>query len=493
MNHLIKTICFSTLIFCFSCQNSAKKVDPEIDDDAAVGSTGLCDYAMDEPYYKIHDGIGLPQVQDIPGYDKWAKAGQPTLNDSLIAYLQFRADEFSWLNFIAMNWPSDTFGNPDTSICFGEKDHIAVWEHWIPEAHVFQDDGAEPMAWPDDVDENGVPHHHDDPHLFRANGKDPDFTIINAEDAPVVDQDSNFTLYQISYNKVIYDYIVETGLYSQKGQQEFVKSWPDKTKGLIVVEGKDTINIAEKYQRAYFSIGNEKDSTKTSGRTTYRFITQPVSIAVKSAWTILDDGEDQSKFHTRILNYSADSTVTLGLVGMHFIQKVAESTQWVWSTFEHVDNSPDADENGEVILPEGEDYIYFNESDTNKSGFNLTNPIDLETQEFANYPTQVVRELPILTHAEEQNARFHEMIKAVNENSVWLNYELVGTQWPFTPTLFTAGDDYQPSLLANSVMETYKQTTSSCMGCHKNARFSPSGDEGKSYFSDFIFSLNRAQ
>ncbi len=78
-------------------------------------------------------------------------------------------------------------------------------------------------------------------------------------------------------------------------------------------------------------------------------------------------------------------------------------------------------------------------------------------------------------------------------NSVWLNYELVSTQWPtnassrIDPTGVPA-----PSFLANTTLESYiqgevKQTSSSCMACHNNATTTA----GKS--ADFTYLLQRAQ
>ena len=89
---------------------------------------------------------------------------------------------------------------------------------------------------------------------------------------------------------------------------------------------------------------------------------------------------------------------------------------------------------------------------------------------------------------------FIKKIAQVNPNSVWLNYQLVGTQWPFETELFTQGGSYQPAILANSILETYKQTTSSCMGCHSKAKFLEGSNANPfGYISDFVFTLNNAQ
>ena len=76
---------------------------------------------------------------------------------------------------------------------------------------------------------------------------------------------------------------------------------------------------------------------------------------VKAAWKILDGNDDFNRFH-RVSAYVFDAaggafgqepTVvescrveTLGLVGFHIVHRTESAPQWVWSTFEHVDNAP---------------------------------------------------------------------------------------------------------------------------------------------------------
>lgn len=481
----IRLLLFPTLLLLWNCHNpevvqSTSEINPAHQRMYKL-DTDICQW--DKKAYEIKNSIVLPQVTQIPNHQN---------KESLIRYLQFSADVYSWNNFIAMNWPAMDGGLPDTTVCFGEKDAVTVWEYWVPESKIFREEGQLPQPWASLSDSMILPHHLKNINLFRFQAKDPGYDTLNAEDAPVVDQDSNFTLYQISYNKVAYDYVVKSKLYNKKGQQEFVQNWPNYTAGLAQITNGDTINIEKQYQRAYFPVGNVKDSVIHNGDNTFSFTTHPVSIITKSAWKQLHPQEDHNKFHVRQTTNEKGETVHLGLVGLHFIQKVAESTQWVWSTFEHVDNAPEMDKEGNLILEQGKDYIYFNEADTNKRFWNISNPINYHTNQFERYPTQVVREVDLEYSTESINKRYHAILKSVNPNSVWLNYELIGTQWPFDPELFTLGDEYQPGILANSVMETYKQKSSTCMGCHKNARFTPHEDS-TSYFSDFVFSLERAK
>jgi len=436
--------------------------------------------------YAIRGSIDLPQVSQIPHSDN---------PDSLIVYLQRRADHYAWETFIAMNWPALPDGSPDSLHCLGNGEATTVWEHWIPGPHIYRPNGEEPLPWPDSVDKNGVPVHLRDPHLLHYSGKDPDFTRVDADDIPLIDQDSILTQYQITYNRVAYDYIRSSGLYSEAGQQNFVKNYPDFTKGLYMVIKGDTANIERTFERAYFPVGNVKDSIQTNKTrdTVFYFEKGEGAIIIKSAWKRLAASDDASTFHTRELTLENGPWVKIGLVGLHFMHKIAEATQWGWATFEHINNVPELDSNGMAILDHEVDYTYFNELEPDSARYNTPSPYNLITHLYEKIPIQVVRSRPIYASALKTNQLFHERIRKADPNSVWLNYQLVGAQWPLVTDFFTHGADYQPAKLGNPVMETYFQNTASCMDCHKSARFYPYGRDSTAFNSDFIFSLSRAR
>ena len=445
---------------------------------------GLQEVPCDHFESEIPNSIGLPHVEEIPGHRN---------QDSLIHFLQTKADTFSWKTFIAMNWLADESGNPDTSVCFGEEGTV-IWEHWMPASHIYRPNEEPPIPWREGTASDGDPLNSDHHKELRFFAKNDDFTNLSAEDAAVLDQEKMYTLYEIFYNRDAYDYVVNSGLNSKKGQESFTQNWPDFTKGLLVVMANgDTMNIQENFKRAYFPVGNLFDSTEVKGDQTYHFNTNRGAMIIKSAWRSVPDDEVDS-YHTRTVTLTGDSTIFIGLVGMHFIHKVAESTQWIWSTFEHIYNAPSKDSTDALVLEKNVDYTYFDEQDLDTANFNKPSHKKFEWNIGNRKPTQVVREEPIYDIARNTNSFFHEKIREVNPKSVWLNYQLVGTQWPFDPELFTVGDKYQPSILANSVMETYKQKTSSCLECHSKARFLRNSDMSPIGFNaDFVFTLNNAQ
>jgi hypothetical protein len=45
--------------------------------------------------------------------------------------------------------------------------------------------------------------------------------------------------------------------------------------------------------------------------------------------------------------------VTVGLVGLHIVQKTASRPQWIWSTFEQIDNVPGGASSGPFTYNDG--------------------------------------------------------------------------------------------------------------------------------------------
>ena len=67
------------------------------------------------------------------------------------------------------------------------------------------------------------------------------------------------------------------------------------------------------------------------------------SIDVKSSWIIMNGVRRPERFYTRqatVLDpVTGQCSVTLvGLVGIHIVQKTPSRPQWIWTTFEQIDN-----------------------------------------------------------------------------------------------------------------------------------------------------------
>lgn len=428
--------------------------------------------------------LGLPNASTVPG---------GKVDSILMAYLQNRADKLSWQTFIAMNWLATSSGTPDTTQCFGNRDGITVWEHWMPGRELFRSDGKPPRPWQYGLSTAGHPINSRDAPLFRL-FKLNELTQFDPDRQLVPNRHGVYTLYEVFYNQQVYDYVVNGDLYSPEGQQKFVQKWPRQSNGLYLINADkttDTIALERLGERAYLPVGGAKDTTfpysygsliqPQKGQLTY--YKNVGAVMVKSAWTVLTPAEDPALYHTRIVQLKGKQVI-LGLVGLHIAHKLAEAPRWMWSTFEHERNTPRVDEHGVATLKPGVNYLYFDKTRNDTSTYNKPPRLSADSTR-----VQIVRMQQRLKSTDLINDQFHALIRQASPKSVWLNYRLVGTQWPFSdPDPLSTVGEIRPQILANSVIETYHQTSSSCMGCHKSARFlADSTHHG--YFADFVWGL----
>jgi hypothetical protein len=90
------------------------------------------------------------------------------------------------------------------------------------------------------------------------------------------------------------------------------------------------------------------------------------------------------------------------------------------------------------------------------------------------------------------------MIRRANRHSVWQYYDLVDVQWPeagtpissATTTLLPLGGP-TPTVLANSVVETYVQRQRHCLDCHRGAT-TACGTDAPPKRSDYSFLFGMA-
>jgi hypothetical protein len=207
------------------------------------------------------------------------------------------------------------------------------------------------------------------------------------------------------------------------------------------------------------------------------------SIAVKSAWVEMKGfgKEQQKRYYTRTAIVRDPDTgkcarETVGLVGLHIIQKTPSRPQWIWSSFEQVDSVPPGE-------PGSTGRFTFH--DGTESPMPAQNPltlIPLAPQPVK--PFNVVRsaKLPIHPKTAATNERYRKQLAG----TVWSNYQLVVTQWPLAPgdqsipvAASQAGDIFETfpgdgatSTFANMSMEPFGQArpAQGCMSCHNRAR-----------------------
>ena len=225
------------------------------------------------------------------------------------------------------------------------------------------------------------------------------------------------------------------------------------------------------------------------------------AIEIKAAWIPLPaDHSLDYRYKTAVAQITlpggATRQVTVGLVGLHIIRKVQGAPQFVWSTFEQIDNSPDEANGGYSApsLPANPNqkalgaYAYFNPNGTvakdpiYKCVHNAgpTTPCLLtgrQTCQPYSAPMQITRLVPVDPTANAVTGYVWSLLPAT---SVYNYYRLINVQWPNSPTLIPPGatvplttGDITPSsksgIVANTTMETYQQAKNACMDCHQYA------------------------
>jgi cytochrome c len=373
------------------------------------------------------------------------------LQQQKLYLVQRAADIFSWQEFVALNWPAQPGmrGEPDRSAVINRAGP-RVWETWKETDEVYLLKGIQPPAW---NSPEQLPSHCAGTKVLSRRQKVDDEVDSTAQaakanktlPATLTDQRGNLVRYEIRMNKVLFDYIVKNKLYNGDVQtQTDAVSYPDG------------------------------------------------SILIKASWRELLP-EDEPRYLTveacvcDKVNHELSNCRTrkMGLVGLHIMQKTRSAPQFIWSTFEQIDN---------VTSHSGRHPSFNNPYCESCQPNRQTQP---------HLPNQVTRLIPIPSanpNCDEPSAavdNIHALNQAMQQalaekKSVLQYYELVNTQWPLpsgankqSPTVFTA----IPALLANTTMETFIQESSSCMGCHAMARTLRT-DQFVS--SDFSFTLNNA-
>ncbi|MFL5355489.1 hypothetical protein [Archangium sp.] len=414
-------------------------------------------------------------------------------------------DTFSWKSFIAINWMVDEKGNPKPVLeardlpppaMVGMPRWTPRWLKWSTSQDLFPDPAGQEIEFltttPDPQDSAIGPLRHLSFALLRAEGPLLDLAsqsaplvhLMNgcgaAMVAPLWDQNGHMVYYQSRVNDVSSQFIEHGKANTLDGQIEiqnsFVFSFPTGV---------------------YYINGNEKSlDPKDEG-----------AIEIKMAWKVIDEskGDIPERFFTMATELpwtgGRRERKLLGLVGMHIAHKSQTSAQWIWSTFEHVDN---------VSVDPAEVARYRKQGKRLRPSFNDPNCNDCQTNQppcgqdqetpgdapagGRTCKTQVTRVLPIARSTAELNAQARQAFK--DKGMVWQYYELVGTQWALQPTLSDSNGVPTPRYLSNTMFETYKQNTS-CIDCHSHAIMAASKDKQRNTYktapSDFSWLLTRAR
>ena len=425
-------------------------------------------------------------------------------NDNFYALNQ-EFNKFSWQSFVAIFWPRDAKGNPLPKFT---DEGTPTWMGWKEAFQVYREDGGVPAPWDSKRTSGalGLVESVFNDHEARVflstetpTGHKGSATIADETDqafaGKLFDQNGNVVVYEVLMNKEEYDYVVDNKLYNRNGQ----------------------IDFTNKHQIANFPAGDFK--THKVG-----------AVEIKFAWKILEANDHKERYYS-VKGYVVDPKTKalvkkdLGMIGFHISQKTPTGKQWVWSTFEHIDNldqnttekdgkttpiHPTLNDPDCLICPvnvdveSGGSTFQFNQG-THGDYWTVTGDTNKYFASSNVMKTQAKRMIDIPIRVQQINQQMQAYFKS--QGSVWQFYQLIDTQYPtdqnvppgnnteagyHLPESVTnkAGGNPNIPLLTNISMETFFQGgnqqatnlmeanppsditifgTESCIGCHSSA------------------------
>lgn len=357
---------------------------------------------------------------------------------------QSAVDVFSWNEFVALNWPATQSCTADTTKSIVNvktyKDGPVVWQTQMSADDVFKASPATPAPWCGGASVAALFAHEPVPfaHIAKAApaahllggmfASIAEPTGVTAVGGVVTDQSGRWLRYDRYMNQTEYNTVVP-------------KNWWQ----LAVLNKLPSITLPSN------------------------------SLELKSSWKVLTPAEIAGgRYYTTMATVyntpdekksPGHNPVTLGLVGLHIIQKTAAQKGFFWSTFEQVDND-------KVFYRLGNPAPI--NKQTAKKPYVELNPNGTPH----NLPVQIkrVNKIPVDPGV---NAYYQQLLKG----SVFANYRLISTQWQ------TGGAPQgTPANVANITIETYVQSVSTppstapkamprrtgapftgCLGCHAYA------------------------
>lgn len=243
---------------------------------------------------------------------------------------------------------------------------------------------------------------------------------------PLMDQAGNYVFYGVRMNKTQYDYTIKCDLQT------------DKTCKNKKVDG-------TRYPKG--------------------------SIETKTGWKIFNASDDSSKYIAVkgwVKNPEGGQCTeeTLGLVGYHLVIASKRHPEYIWGTFEHVDNNPDCDSQGATPPPGG--WSFYKKDCPNCPAINTY---------VKGKPTQVCLQHPQgggIDKNKEGIVSLNASYQKVLAGHKMANYKFVGSLWTKDGQPPSDKNVQRGSLfLANSVDETYYQGDADgkgnldCFTCHQ--------------------------
>jgi hypothetical protein len=349
--------------------------------------------------------------------------------------------DYSWRSFIALNWPAKAGaanrGLPDRTKAFSDVSGPRVWSTWKSRYEIFQREGAIPAPWASYDGENPCGDGFSNEVLtlssFTAFG-DFNQATFDLEDIgnPLVAQTKQYVRYEVRVNQQEFDSIVDHKWF-------LASNLPTASSPVPFNDGSIQVKAA------------------------WRILTPADTPAIRARYYIIPDAQVFDVASAKC------ATQDIALVGFHIVAKTPSRPQWIWSSFEHVDNVP-----GITTEPKPPAGIPLSFNDPNKPQALDPPQIPPAISPITNPPLasptamQVIRKQELSRASMSMNNVYWNLPEI--KGTVWQNYMLVMTQWPNEPLPEGPSNSGNPfpisGSLSNTTMETYFQEGTSCLQCH---------------------------
>ncbi len=439
---------------------------------------------------------------------------------------------FGWQLFIAMNWPVNP-GWPANPALAGEPDpnssaahfgvpstpgqpmsNVPVWASYKDASDIFLPGATKPSGWgvqtlvPSNctasntlkafssgarkfitaTSESAINRAHRF-HLSSGTQVTLPDSIMEASGGWLTDQAGNLVFFERKVGKAEFDYIVDNGLYDAANQ-------------LIVAQNSDNRHPA----------GLSLPAGKLVRELPTNALPQEElgALELKAAWRVLTNQPQlYGRYLTTVAWLQRPDTLkctqeVVGLVGLHIINKTQTQPNFIWTTFEQVDNVPDA---GDTPPPQG--YTFNNPACTGDACTPNVARVQCDATHTPpnctplEQPVQATRANALPQDMQALNAAVQQTFAQQTQGqSVFQYYKLVNVLWSKTPNAPNEPGpgpnvktplSYGPYVsdqsvpVANTTLETYVQNDN-CNDCHQYAAIA-----GKSNLaSDFSFLFGNA-
>lgn len=218
---------------------------------------------------------------------------------------------------------------------------------------------------------------------------------------------------------------------------------------------------------------------------------KPNTIEIKTSWKILSTADPLYYTITATVEGFPKNPLILGLVGFHLVINTQFHPEFVWATFEHVNNAPDCTNpqdppaGGWAFLSDECAKCLKEKGLSGCSTCNFNTPAS-QAPGLTGPPTNVCRSYRDGTdpgsttggnnndtnrfNIDTLNTQIAKLLPSTGSMAVWKNYKLVGGLWT-NGGVASGGTDVQRGSLeaANTTMETFVQdgaNKANCFACH---------------------------